>query len=57
MFKTVATITKSLEDYRPIAGDETIEELKALAVPLRGAKVLHGLQPPLCGRNGPFLLL
>ncbi|HUU62508.1 MAG TPA: hypothetical protein VMX96_01085 [Dehalococcoidia bacterium] len=48
MFKTVATITKSLEDYRPIAGDETIEELKALAVPLRGAKVLHGLQPPPC---------
>jgi len=36
MLEPVVNITKSVEHYRPIVGEETIEELKALAVPLRG---------------------
>ena len=36
MIKPVVNITKSLEDYRRIVWGETIEELKALVVPLRG---------------------
>jgi trehalose synthase len=33
--------TKSLEDYRPIVGDEAIEEIRALAESLGGARVVH----------------
>jgi len=41
MLEPVVNITRSVEDYRPIVGEETIEGLKALAAPLRGARVLH----------------
>ncbi len=32
---------KRLEDYRPLVGDRVIEEILALAEPLRGKRVLH----------------
>jgi trehalose synthase len=32
---------KQLEDYRSIVGDEAIEEIRELAEPLRGARVVH----------------
>ena len=32
---------RSLEDYRPIIGDAKMEELRTLAEPLRGSRVLH----------------
>jgi len=41
MLQRVTVETKSLEDYRPIVGDEVIEEIRTLAAPLRGARVVH----------------
>ena len=41
MLGSVFTTPKSIDDYRPIIGEERINELRALAQPLRGAKVLH----------------
>jgi trehalose synthase len=41
MLQTVDIQGKSLEDYRPIVGDESIAEIKQLAEPLRGARVVH----------------
>ena len=41
MLGSVPTTPKSLEDYRPVIGDERAEELRALAEPLKGARVLH----------------
>jgi len=32
---------KRLADYRPIAGKEVIAEIRALAKPLQGARVVH----------------
>jgi len=32
---------KKLEDYRSVVGDEVLEEIRALAKPLRGARVVH----------------
>ena len=41
MLTPVATVPKSLEDYRPIIGDEETDELYRLAEPFKGARVLH----------------
>lgn len=41
MFVSVPITPKPLEAYRPIIGDERVEELRRLAEPLRGARVLH----------------
>lgn len=41
MFGSVPTSPKSLNDYRAVIGDERVEEILALAEPLRGARVLH----------------
>lgn len=41
MFGSVPTTPKSLADYRPIVGEEKIDELRALARDLQGARVLH----------------
>jgi trehalose synthase len=41
MFSSVPLLPKSLEDYRAIAGEQEIEAIRALAEPLRGARVLH----------------
>lgn len=41
MFVSVPITPKPLEDYRPIIGDERVEELRRLAEPLRGTRVLH----------------
>jgi trehalose synthase len=41
VFGTVPTIRKFIADYRPIIGEERVEELKRLAKPLQGARVLH----------------
>jgi trehalose synthase len=41
MLQTVAVEPKSLQDYHPIVGEEVIEEIRALAEPLRGARVVH----------------
>lgn len=49
MLESVPTTTKTLEDYCPIVGDETIGELRALAEPLRGASVLHINATPFGG--------
>ncbi|MEX2431263.1 MAG: glycosyltransferase [Dehalococcoidia bacterium] len=39
---TVVPITaKSIEDHRPYIGDALVEEIRRLAEPLRGARVLH----------------
>jgi trehalose synthase len=37
----VPTTPKSIEDYRAVIGDERLDELHALAAPLRDARVLH----------------
>ncbi len=41
MAKKIKTAAKSLDNYRRVAGDDTIEEIRALAEPFRGAEVLH----------------
>lgn len=41
MLQNVHLGKKSLADYRPIVGDEVIEEIRALAEPLQGASVVH----------------
>ena len=41
MLGSVPLTPKSLEHYSPIVGEEYVEELRALAAPLAGARVLH----------------
>jgi trehalose synthase len=41
MFGTVPVVNRSLDDYRAIIGDGRYEEIRALAEPLKGARVLH----------------
>lgn len=41
MLQPVSVGAKRLDDYRPIVGDEAIAEIRALAEPLRGARVVH----------------
>ena len=41
MLPQVPVSEKRLDDYRPIVGEETIAEIRALAQPLRGARVVH----------------
>src|SRR5438477_5971903 len=41
MLSSVPTTARSLEAYRPVIGDEKVEQIRALAEPLRGARVLH----------------
>lgn len=41
MLQNVEIGTKSLEDYRSIVGDEVIDEIRALAEPLQGARIVH----------------
>ncbi len=41
MLNPVTTTPKSLDDYRAVVGDQVIEEILSLAVPLRGARLIH----------------
>jgi len=41
MFGSVATTPKSLDDYLPVIGEARVEEIRRLAAPLKGARVLH----------------
>jgi trehalose synthase len=41
MYGTTALTPKALEDYRPLAGDAAIDEIRRLAAPLEGLRVLH----------------
>lgn len=41
MLSPVTTTPKSLEDYRQIVGEQVIEEIRSLAVSLRGARLIH----------------
>ena len=41
MLTQVALSPKSIEDYRPVVGDEAIDEIYRLVEPLRGARMLH----------------
>ena len=41
MLSLVPTTAKSLEAYRSIIGDDRVEQIRALAEQLRGARVLH----------------
>ena len=41
MARAIKTATKSLNDYGRVAGEDAIEEIRALAAPFRGAEVLH----------------
>ena len=40
MFGSVAVSTHSIDDYAPIIGDAAIEELRTLAAPMRGIRML-----------------
>src|SRR3989304_5280963 len=40
MYGTLALTPKALDEYRPIAG-EAIDEIRQLAAPLQGLRVLH----------------
>src|SRR5579862_5273710 len=39
--QNVVLSTKSLADYAPVVGEEVIAELRRLAAPMRGARVVH----------------
>jgi trehalose synthase len=39
--QNVVLSSKSLADYAPVAGDDVVAELRALARPLQGARVIH----------------
>ena len=41
MYGSVPTSPRSVDEYRHIIGDRKIDELRELAAPLRGARVLH----------------
>src|SRR5690242_15529621 len=41
MLQLVPVLPKDVEDYRAIVGNERIDAIKALATPLKGARVLH----------------
>ena len=41
MLERVPLLEKDLSDYIPVVGEAVIEEIRALAEPLRGARVLH----------------
>ena len=41
MYGTLALTPKALDEYRPILGEEGIDEIRRLAEPLRGLRVLH----------------
>lgn len=41
MLERVPLLEKDLADYAEVAGEETIERIRALAEPFRGARVLH----------------
>ena len=41
MLESVPLTPKSLDDYRPIIGDERVDEIRELAAPLANARVLH----------------
>ena len=41
MLESVPLTPKKLDDYRPIIGDERVDEIRELAAPLVGARVLH----------------
>lgn len=41
MLETVKLPEKSLDDYRPVVGDDVIDRLREQAKPLRGARVVH----------------
>jgi trehalose synthase len=41
MLQTVELQSKALADYAPIVGDETIDQIRVLAGPLKGARVVH----------------
>lgn len=41
MYGTLALRPRSLEDHAPVAGEAAIEEIRRLARPLRGLRVLH----------------
>jgi trehalose synthase len=41
MLEQVDLQEKRLSDYREVVGDETLEEIRSLAKPLKGARVLH----------------
>ena len=49
MLQPVTTISRSLDDYRTVIGNEAAESIKALADPLRGARVLHINSTPFGG--------
>ncbi len=41
MYGTLALTPKALKDYRPLVGERTLEEVRRLARPLQGLRVLH----------------
>ncbi|MCH7719112.1 MAG: glycosyl transferase family 1, partial [Chloroflexi bacterium] len=41
MYGTLALTPKALDDHRSIVGDDAIDEIRRLAAPLQGLRVLH----------------
>ena len=49
MLERVPLLEKELRDYREVVGDEVVDEILALAEPLRGARILHVNATPYGG--------
>ena len=41
MLKTVDVQVRSLDEFRPVVGEQVLEEIRRLAEPLRGARLVH----------------
>jgi len=49
VLESVVISNRYLNDYRPVVGEETVQNLRAMAEPLRGARVLHINATPFGG--------
>ncbi len=49
MLSSIPTTARSLDAYRELIGDEEVDEIRELAEPLRGARVLHINSTPFGG--------
>ncbi len=49
MLESVTLTPKALDDYRPVIGDERVDEIRELVKPLAGARVLHVNATPFGG--------
>ncbi len=51
MLESVVTGNRTLNGYCPVVGKETVQNLRVMAEPMRGTRVLHINATPVRGRS------